>query len=66
MVTLDEDGERAPAQGPTEAVVNVHIGRLDIRAVPPAGAPRRSDRSAAAKAGPTLDEYLRGRRGGGR
>ncbi len=43
-------------------VVEIHIGRIEVRAVPPAPAPKRNAPAPVM----SLDEYLQRRRGGGR
>ncbi|NPD27114.1 hypothetical protein [Corallococcus exiguus] len=50
--------------GPAEPVIQVTIGRIDVRAVTPP-APARST-PARPSPGPSLDEYLARRNGGGR
>ncbi|MBP0452552.1 hypothetical protein J5Y04_23835 [Kitasatospora sp. RG8] len=52
----------APAPAPTP-VVNVSIGRIEVRAVPSTSAADRRDRSEE-PAVTTLDQYLRRRSGG--
>ncbi|MGK5729764.1 hypothetical protein [Streptomyces sp. URMC 124] len=58
-------GLRHPAPGARDAaetVVRISIERLEVRAAPPASpAARPQDAGRTRKAGPGLDEYLRGR-----
>ena len=51
------------AAGPPEAVVNVSIGRIEIRATPPTSRPERQRNPPHVM---NLDEYVRQRSGGSR
>jgi len=58
-------GPRRGAAAPPETVIRVTIGRVDVRAVPPARPPAREAR-AAPQPRLTLEGYLERRRGGRR
>jgi|GEM_PF-3015258 len=63
----ESNGDTAPvhvSQGPAAPVIQVTIGRIEVRAVSPS-APARSAPSRAAPS-PSLEEYLARRNGGGR
>jgi hypothetical protein len=55
--------ERAEADLPAEPVVHVTIGRVEVRAVLPGAPPARPAQTPPRKS--SLEDYLRGRKGGG-
>ncbi|MEN3331912.1 MAG: hypothetical protein V7641_1277 [Blastocatellia bacterium] len=56
----ERPGWQSPPQMPT---INVTIGRIEVKALPPAAAPPRPQKSAAPLM--SLEEYMRRRHGGG-
>lgn len=53
-----------PHTAPAAPTIQITIGRIEVRATQPPAAPQR--RAAASSAAMSLDDYLRGRNGGGR
>ena len=61
IATLPRAPEISRAEAAPTPDVHIHIGRIELTALPEATPPRRS--SKPAKAPLSLDEYLRGRSG---
>jgi hypothetical protein len=55
-------GTRPPGEPQRPDIVRIHIGRVEVRAVPPSAPPARAPRTARVSSALSLEQYLAGKR----